>query len=283
MTPDPERRSGRTSGSASAPHRATAGVGHLVVLLHGQPGDPQIWDGVQQHLAGHGLRLLAVDRPGYGSSQLEPGGFRHNAAELIRLIEDRGGPAIVVAHSWAAAPALMAARRSPELIDGLVLCAPVGDPSSVTLVDRLLGRTMLGRGLLRLGLALGGWLGARPGGDRLLSAAGLGRLDRRGVQAATRPARNRRARRAAAIEQTALIEELADVRRAAPSVATPTVVIAGTHDGVVPPGAVGTLARTIRHARLIEVDGGHLVPVEHPSAVADAVLALVGDRAGPAQ
>jgi pimeloyl-ACP methyl ester carboxylesterase len=281
MTSDPEGRCERTSGSTSASRGATAGIGHLVVLLHGQPGDPEIWDGVQELLAGHGLRLLAVDRPGYGSSQLEPGGFRHNAAELIRLIEDRGGPAIVVAHSWAAAPALMAARRSPELIDGLVLCAPVGDPDSVTLVDRLLGRTMFGRALLRLGLALGGWLGARPGGDRLLSAAGLGRLDRSGARVATRPARDRRARRAAAIEQTALLEELVDVRRAASSVATPTVVIAGNHDGVVPPGAVGRLARTMPHARSIEVDGGHLVPVEHPSAVADAVLALVGES-GPA-
>ncbi|HEY6533688.1 MAG TPA: alpha/beta hydrolase [Acidimicrobiales bacterium] len=244
------------------------------MLLHGQPGGAEIWQPVEARLAGRGLRLLAVDRPGYGASPLEPGGFGHNADALVGLLERSGPPAIVVAHSWAAGPAIVAARRAPDLVDGLVLCAPVGDPRSVTALDRLLGGTRVGRGLLRVGLAVGGWLVARPGGSRLLPAAGLGHLGDGEARSATRPARDRRARRAAAVEQTALIEELVEVRRAAGHVRAATVVLTGTEDTVVTPSAAMALAALIPGARVVDLEGGHLLPVEQPGAVADAVISL---------
>jgi pimeloyl-ACP methyl ester carboxylesterase len=282
MPPTSEPASGPESAaeSATVPAGGESPAGHLVVLLHGQPGGPEIWHGVEELLADRGLHLRAVDRPGYGSSPLEAGGFRHNAVALAEMIRASGPPAIVVAHSWAAAPALLAGCLFPELIDGLVLCAPVGDPGSVTLLDRLLGRTRLGRAVLRVGLAIGGWLVTRPGGPRLLAAAGLGRLDRGEVRSATRSARDRKARRAAAIEQAALIEELVEIRRAAPSITVPTVVIAGRRDGVVSPQAATALAHSIPGARLVMVEGGHLLPLEHPTPVAEAVLQLVGQRSG---
>jgi pimeloyl-ACP methyl ester carboxylesterase len=279
--PDAEPvRAPEHGGSAKPQPDRSVEPRHLVVLLHGQPGGSEIWQAVQARLAGRPLRLLAVDRPGYGASPLEPGGYRHNAAALVHLIERNGPPAIVVAHSWAAGAAVVAARLAPELVDGLVLCAPVADPSSVTALDRLLGRTRAGRAALRIGLAVGGWLVARPGGQKLLPVAGLGQLGESEAREVSRPARDRRARRAAAIEQTALIEELVEVSRAAPHVRAPTVVLAGSADTVVAPASAASLAGRIPGARLVEVDGGHLLPVEHPGAVADAVVSLVGDGPG---
>jgi pimeloyl-ACP methyl ester carboxylesterase len=253
------------------------GSGHLVVLLHGQPGGPEIWRAVEARLAGRGLRVLAVDRPGYGGSPHEPGGFAHNAAVLDELIDEHGGPAVVVAHSWAAGAAIVAARRSPGRIDGLVLCAPVGDPGSVSRLDRLLGRTRIGRGVLRAGLAVGGWLVSRPGGARLMPRAGLGDLGDGETRSASRPARDGRARRAAAVEQAALIEEVVEVSEAAPHVRAVTYVLSGGDDTVVAPAAAAALARRIPGAQLVELDGGHLVPVEHPAAVVDSVLRLVAE------
>jgi poly(3-hydroxyoctanoate) depolymerase len=254
------------------------GTGHPVVFLHGQPGGAEIWAPVQALLAGRGVRTLALDRPGYGSTSLEAGGFRLNARVLTEVLAHLGEPAVVVAHSWAAGPALLTARKAPELISGLVLCAPVGDPRSVTVLDRALAHGPVGRFVLRAALAVGGWLVHRPGGEHLLNVAGLGSLPRAEARSATQPALDRRARRAAAVEQMALVEELVEVGRAARAVHAPTVVIGGDRDSVVRPQAVKGLARAIPHARLRMLEGGHLLPMEHPQAVAEAVLGLVAPR-----
>ena len=256
------------------------GTGRPVVFLHGQPGGAEIWGPVQSLLAGRGLRTLAVDRPGYGATSLEAGGFRHNAEVLAEVLARTGGPAVVVAHSWAAGPALLTARRTPELVAGLVLCAPVGDPRSVTMLDRALAHGRVGRAVLRGALAIGGWLVHRPFGERLLPAAGLGHLSRTAARSAAQPALDRRARHAAAVEQMALVTELVEVRRAARRLSVPTVVLGGESDGVVTPAAVRGLARLIPRARLEMLDGGHLLPLEHPEPVARAVLSLVGLTAG---
>ena len=258
------------------------GVGRPVVFLHGQPGGAEIWAPVQGLLTGRGLRTLAVDRPGYGATSLEAGGFRHNAEVLAEVLARTGGPAVVVAHSWAAGPALLTARRNPELVAGLVLCAPVGDPRSVTRLDRALAHGRVGRAVLRSALAIGGWLVHRPGGEHLLPAAGMGHLSRTAARSATQPALDRRARHAAAVEQIALVTELVEVRRAARRVSVATIVLGGESDGVVTPAAVRGLARLIPGARLEMLDGGHLLPLEHAELVAKAVLSLVGSVPGGA-
>jgi pimeloyl-ACP methyl ester carboxylesterase len=257
------------------------GSGRPVVFLHGQPGGSEIWSAVQDLLADTGVRTLALDRPGYGNTSLEAGGFRHNAEVLAEVLAQLGEPAVVVAHSWASGPALLTARRTPEMISGLVLCAPVGDRRSVTVLDRALAHGPLGRFVLGASLAVGGWLVHRPGGEHLLHAAGLGSLPPAEARSATQPALDRRARHAANVEQLALVEELAEVRRAARSVHAPTVVIGGNRDSVVRPEAVRGLARVMPHARLRMLDGGHLLPMEHPRAVADAVLGLLAPSPRP--
>jgi len=259
--------------ATAGPRAATDGF--PVVFLHGQPGGAEVWDPVQTLLLGTGVHTVAIDRPGYGGTSVDAGGFRHNAEVLTRVLTTLGGPSVVVAHSWAAGPALLVARRSPELVAGLVLIAPVGDPRSVTLLDRWLARGRFGRLLLRAGLAVGGWLVQRPGGEHLLHATGIGHLGPPDARSAARPALDRRARRAAAVEQLALVEELVEVGRAARHVRVPTVVLGGTHDGVVRPAAVKGLARAIPRARLRMLDGSHLLPMEHPGAVADTVLGMV--------
>ena len=47
---------------------------HEVVLLHGQPGSAADWQQVADRLPGT-LDVVALDRPGYGTSQSPAGGF----------------------------------------------------------------------------------------------------------------------------------------------------------------------------------------------------------------
>ncbi len=62
----------------------------------------------------------------------------------------------------------------------------------------------------------------------------------------------------------------------------PTIVIGGNRDSIVRPKAVKGLARVMPKACLRMLDGGHLLPMEHPQAVADAVLGLLSDTERPA-
>jgi pimeloyl-ACP methyl ester carboxylesterase len=281
MPPAPETRD---DGAVDEPTGSLAvrdqGRGFPVVFLHGQPGGAEVWEPVQALLAGTGVRTLALDRPGYGTSSIDAGGFRHNADALTEVLAGLGRPAVVVAHSWAAGPALLVARRSPELLAGLVLCAPVGDPGSVTLLDRWLAHSWFGRFALSASLGVGAWLVHRPGGQHLLSAAGFGHLGHPDARSSTRSGLDARARRSAVVEQMALVEELVEVRRAARGVHTPTIVLGAASDTIVRPSAVKGLARAIPHARLRMLEGGHLIPAEHSVAVADAVLSLVATARG---
>ena len=183
------------------------GSGHPVCFLTVNPAVPRSGSRLQSLLTGCGVRTLALDRPGYGNTSLEAGGFRHNANVLTEVLAHLGTPAVVVAHSWAAGPALLTARRTPEMISGLVLCAAGRRPS---VGDRARPRAgpRAGRPLRAPRRARGGWMaGGRPGGEHLLTAAGLGHLPPAEARSATQPALDRRARRAAAVEQIALVEE----------------------------------------------------------------------------
>src|SRR5215471_14487330 len=51
-----------------------AGEGLPVIALHGMPGSRLMYATVAQAAAQRGIRLIAVDRPGYGRSDRWPGG-----------------------------------------------------------------------------------------------------------------------------------------------------------------------------------------------------------------
>ena len=47
-----------------------AEVGQCWVLFHGTPGSRLDWKHVHLFAANHGIRVIAIDRPGYGFSSL---------------------------------------------------------------------------------------------------------------------------------------------------------------------------------------------------------------------
>src|ERR1035438_6292999 len=135
--------------------RSAAVGSHEVVLLHGQPGSGSDWRQLADLLPGD-LRLLALDRPGYGASRVAAGGFAFNARAVLAEMDARSiERAVLVGHSYGGGVALSLATLAPERVEALVLMASVG-PGCLTGWDRPRGRA---RGLVADSVA-----GPRPAG-----------------------------------------------------------------------------------------------------------------------
>jgi pimeloyl-ACP methyl ester carboxylesterase len=128
------------------------------------------WVRVQRLLADRGLRVLAVDRPGYGRTGGPALDVFANAAALRDLLEARKiDRAVLLGHSLGAAIALAIAGRYPERVHALVLVAAVGGPGSVDALDRLLAAPIAGPALTWFGFrGLGALLASRPLGAWLV-------------------------------------------------------------------------------------------------------------------
>lgn len=254
------------------------GTGRAVLLLHGQPGAATAWFRLQPMLVAAGYRGIAVDRPGYGRTGDRPVGFATNAQRAFALLDYLGiSDVAVVGHSWAGGVALAMALQQPHRVVGLVLQGSVGGTGSVTWLDRALATPALGAAayaasmrLVALGLPipmLRRWMAPELDGlphDRLAEAAAV--LTRRSTV------------RSAAHEQRTLIHELPAIVAQLQRVETPTVVLVGRDDRLVTTDSQRDLGRRIPGADVVEVDGGHVLAVDAPEALLDAVQRVT--RAG---
>jgi pimeloyl-ACP methyl ester carboxylesterase len=99
----------------------TWGSGERVLLVHGSLLDgPATW--AHQRPLAERWELLVVQRRGFGSSPATDGeDFEHDANDLCDLLRE---PAHVVAHSYGAIGALLAAIRRPRAVRSLTLVEP---------------------------------------------------------------------------------------------------------------------------------------------------------------
>jgi pyruvate dehydrogenase E2 component (dihydrolipoamide acetyltransferase) len=240
-----------------------------VVLLHGQPGAASDWDPVLPHLSG--LHVLAVTRPGYDGTPA--GGFGVNAAAVLRLLDhEQVQRAVVVGHSWGGGAGLRLALDAPERVAALVLLGSVGSRRALTGVDRLLA-TQLFRGATARAADR---LGARVArAAETASGSRLGAEQRAILRARLEAMARSGAWQAYAVEQRAFVHEAAALARQLEEVAVPAVVVAGTRDVIVSRRAQRDLAAQLPRAELVEHPGGHLVQLEAPQVVAQAVRRAV--------
>ena len=101
-------------------------AGRAVVLLHGMKFQAETWRelGTLAQLADQGLRVLAVDMPGFGRSPahpLPPGEVVHRLLDKLDI--DR---AVLVGPSMGGRVAMEYAIAHPERLAGLVLVGAVG-------------------------------------------------------------------------------------------------------------------------------------------------------------
>jgi pimeloyl-ACP methyl ester carboxylesterase len=261
--------------------------GHQVVLLHGQPGSGADWQQVAGRLPS-GLRVVALDRPGYGASRQDAGGFAVNARTVVAELDARGiERAVLVGHSYGGGVALAVAKLAPARVEALVLLASVG-PGCLTGWDYLLAAPVAGEvcaftawrltpWLARARLAAIAWKQRRPiapGEHVNWHIWGHAHRDHGPLW------------RSFLTEQRALVHELDDLTDSLASVAQPVLLLADPHDTLIPVSTTHQLAAVLpnAHVQLVRQLGHHLPRRGAPqiAAAIAAFLAALDTRQAPA-
>jgi pimeloyl-ACP methyl ester carboxylesterase len=231
-------------------------------MLHGQPGSGSDWRQLADQLPAD-LRVVALDRPGYGANRLAAGGFVVNAHAVVAELDARGiERAVLIGHSYGGGVALSVAALAPERVEALVLLASVG-PGCLTGWDRLLAAPVAGEVCALAAWWLTPWL-ARA---RLAAVA---RLRRRPVAASeyvnwhiwgNAHHDHGPLWRSFLTEQRALVAELPGLAAALPDIGQPVLLLADPHDTLIPVQTTYQLAAALPDARVeLLSDIGHHIP-----------------------
>src|SRR5450755_181426 len=103
-----------------------AGEGPLVVLVPGMGDLRAGYRFLAPAVRDAGYRVACTDLRGHGDSDttFASYGDAETADDILALIEQLGGPAIIVGNSMGAGAGALAAAMEPSLVRGLVLLGP---------------------------------------------------------------------------------------------------------------------------------------------------------------
>jgi pimeloyl-ACP methyl ester carboxylesterase len=260
---------------------------HLLCMGHGSPtvifesgvaDDSLTWSAVQPAIA-KTTRACSYDRAGYGWSDPSPKvrDAKTIAEELHTLLEDAGvsGPLILVGHSAGGLYVReYAALYRPE-VDAMVLVdasAPYQyermDPAIARGNEEFLRKLGYFEDTMPFGWPrLSGWCDHWPAAERDL---------RRTTECRLRPWVTHLQ------EMKAFDESSAEVLQSSSPGNMPLVVLTeGTATTNDPSNSFGALQKELVHLSTrgsqVFVDGGHMIQVDHPQAVIDAVLGIIGE------
>jgi len=249
----------------------TKGKGAAIVLVHGLPGSANDWPELAQELAAKGYRVTWYDRVGYGHSSRRDANaaftMQANADELDALIGAMGleNPALV---GWSFGGGVVqscaAARKAKTPF--IVLLAAVGSSmriegkrDTMKAVEWAMGLPVLGALLTKVSISVrfAEKMPARWADNQrslLLMPGALGTF--RGEMTALTPS----------------VLSPGDIK-------TPTLVIHGTKDKVVPYKVGVKISEEIKDAKLMTLDGiGHMIPLSHPKEIAEAIVEFSATR-----
>jgi pimeloyl-ACP methyl ester carboxylesterase len=263
-----------------------------VVLLHGAStnlGDMRLALG--DRLAAN-YHVILVDRPGHGWSDRPRGAAEASPARQAELLHQAlqriGVPRVMlVAHSWAGAPALAYALEYPNHVAGIVLLAPATQqwpesvawptnvfaaltaytarPAASPIVGQAFARTLVlpfGKLLLRYGVE-SAFAPQKPPANYIAQT---------GAELLLRPSEF-----VANSEDIArLYEFLQHQASQYAKIEAPTIIITGDADAILSPEVhAKVIAAVVPHARLRILPGvGHMVQFAAPDVVVDAVTEL---------
>jgi pimeloyl-ACP methyl ester carboxylesterase len=258
-----------------------AGHGPTVVLAHCWTGGREVWAPVAHRLLREGRRVVLYDQRGHGSSTVGSEGFSIRAlgADLRAVLETVDGrDAVLAGHSMGGMTIQSLAAHHAGVLEERV--------AAIVLVSTAASGVGRGRGL-------GDAVAARVVGSQVLARAmgsraghamvrgAVGSSVRRNHLVLTRDLFVACAPEARSGFLTAM--QAMDLRRGIAAIDVPTTVLVGTRDRLTPPGRARELVEAISDAELVIVDGaGHMLPLEAPDEVADAILTVVDSAAGAA-
>ena len=102
------------------------GDGPLIVAVPGMGDLRETWRELVGPLADKGFRVAVSDLRGHGDADttFTEHGDLETASDILALIDELGGPALVIGNSMAGSAAVIAAADRPDAVSGLVLVSP---------------------------------------------------------------------------------------------------------------------------------------------------------------
>lgn len=251
------------------------GAGMPVVLLHGFPLDRAMW-AAQVETLSREFRVVAPDLRGFGKSTLrfadiDSGIAMEGYAEDLIVTLDALSifePVVLAGFSMGGYVAWQFALRHPQRLRGLVVCdtRAVADAEPAAAARLAMAETVLAASSAEPALAMI---------EKLLAPET--RESRPQVAAAVRDMILRQPSAGIAAAQRGMARR-PDVRGELQNIRCPVLGIVGTSDVISPPQEMAELIALLPDARLVEVPGGHMAPMENPEAVSEAILEFARSR-----
>ena len=240
------------------------GEGPLVLLVPGMGDLRAGYRFLAPALRQAGYRVACTDLRGHGDSDttFTSYGDAETAADLIALIEELGGPAVIAGNSMGAGAAALAAAWRPELVSGLVLIGPFVRNPATSVIQRIMLRAAMARPWGALA-----WKSYLP---KLYAGRRPDDFDEYRSQIAAslrRPGYARAFARTTHTSHAPVQARLADVR-------APALVVMGEQDPDFPdPRAEADWIASALHAEVVMVpEAGHYPQSQRPDITSDAVL-----------
>ncbi|PPK98177.1 alpha-beta hydrolase superfamily lysophospholipase [Kineococcus xinjiangensis] len=240
------------------------GSGPLVVCVPGMGELRSSYRRTAPLLVQAGFRVAAMDLRGHGGSDATFDRYDDVAAgeDVLAVVAELGGPAVVVGNSMGAGAAAWAAAERPDAVSGLVLLGPfVRNPTMNPLLAWAFRAAMAGPWAPRV------WTSYLP---KLYPGH---RPDDLAEHVAAVSASMRRPGYAAAFRATTRTSH-APVEARLDEVSAPTLVVMGERDPDFPdPAAEGRwVAQRLRGELLLVPGAGHYPQVEVPGTVGPAIV-----------
>jgi pimeloyl-ACP methyl ester carboxylesterase len=245
-----------------------------VLLLDGPPGTPFMWHRVLPVLRKRGVQPCTVKRPDNRAIADQAGDpFTTAAADIAQLLDDQQrSPAVIVGYSYGAGTALALALSAPRHVLALVLVAPAAGLQSISIADRVLAAPMLGPVVTCFGFRLAGLALHLPALRRAILTTRAG-LNARDANQFVHHITFGSTWRTFASEQRRLINDARRRNQQLSRIDCPILILDGTHDRIAAPRTGTALRRLLPGSEVITSTAtGHLIPIDDPDSVADAVL-----------
>jgi pimeloyl-ACP methyl ester carboxylesterase len=232
------------------------GDGPPVVMLHGLlVGNMTTWYFTTAPRVAKNHRVILFDLRGHGRSGRPPGGYdvRRMTRDLASVVEQlTDEPVALVGHSYGALLALMFALGRPERVSKLAVVEAPLPPSNLIELE-----AFMGSGPAEM-------IEALP--EVLRNAFVRGRRGARVVETVRFLAQE-----SSLIGDLRHAEDIPD--EALRTLGCPLLAVYGTQSSCRPVGA--RLLRLVPGARLVELEGGHFLPLEAPQALTDVLTEFI--------
>jgi len=245
------------------------GDGPLVVLVPGMGDLRGAYRFTAPALRDDGYRVACTDLRGHGTSDstFASYGDIETAGDIIALIEELEGPAVVVGNSMGAGAAVIAAAERPHLINGLVLVGPFVRNGKTSGFQRV----MLRIGMARPWAAMA-WNAYLPKLYKGRRPADFEQYRKSVVSSLRKPGYAKSFSLTTRTDHSVAESRLGEL-------AAPTLVVMGEQDPDFPdPRAEAEWISHALHARVVMVpDAGHYPQSQQPEITTSAVQGFLGE------